>query len=121
MRGRGKLWAHIAALVALIAFVACALNDSLTVMGVRMRWTAYSMMGKSESDVIQALGPPKHVIYADDLKGRTVDYPWKNMNFVPVPTRPVGNKVLLYSKMSLAVYLYIDASGKVEHVASAGT
>lgn len=89
--------------------------------GVAMQRVARSLVGKSESEVLRALGSPKHVVLADELKGRTVNFPWKGMNFVPIPNRPVHNKVLLYSDVKWAAYLYIDEKGMVEHVATAAT
>ena len=70
---------------------------------------------------MQVLGSPDHAVRAVDLRGRSVDFPWKGMNFVPVPKRAVRNKALLYSEMSWAVYVYIDEEGVVEHVATAAT
>lgn len=86
-----------------------------------MQRTAASMTGQPEPALIRALGPPRHVVHAATLGGRPVDYPWKGMNFVPVPTRPVRNRVLLYSEFNVAIYVYVDERGIVEHVAIAGT
>ena len=79
------------------------------------------MIGRPEAELIEALGQPRHVVSSATLAGRTVDYPWKGMNFVPVPDRPVRNKVLLYSRLNVAIYVYVDESGIIEHVAVAGT
>ena len=89
--------------------------------GPRMQRLAKSMIGKPESEVLRTLGTPRYVLIANDLKGRTVDFPWKGMKFVPVPDRPIRKKVLLYSEMSWAAYIYIDEHGIVEHVATAAT
>ena len=86
-----------------------------------MERTARAMVGQPEADILKALGQPMHVVSAATLAGRTVDYPWKGMNFVPVPNRPVRNKVLLYSKLNVAIYVYVDERGFVEYVAIAGT
>jgi hypothetical protein len=86
-----------------------------------MERVAHSMMGHFEAELLKALGQPRHVVTIAELAGRTVDYPWKGMNFIPVPTRPVRNKVLLYSKLDMAIYVYVDEHGMVEHVAIAGT
>ena len=83
--------------------------------------TARSMVGQPEADVLHTMGKPQHVISAETIAGRTVDYPWKDMNYVPVPNHPVRNRVLLYSGMDIAVYIYLDEKGVVEHVAVAGT
>jgi hypothetical protein len=80
-----------------------------------------SMVGRSEAELIQALGQPLHVVSSATLAGRTVDYPWKGMSFVPVPDHPVRNKVLLYSKLNVAIYVYVDENGVVDYVAVAGT
>ena len=82
---------------------------------------ARSMIGRPEAELIEALGQPRHVVSSAALAGRTVDYPWKGMNFVPVPDRPVRNKVLLYSRLNVAIYVYVDERGIIEHVAVAGT
>ena len=79
------------------------------------------MIGRPESELIEALGQPQHIVSAATLVGRSVDYPWKDMNFVPVPNHPVRNKVLLYSKLNVAIYVYVDERGIVEYVAIAGT
>jgi len=91
--------------------------------GSQREWEriAHSMMGHSEAEALQALGQPRHVVALTNLAGRTVDYPWQDMNYVPVPNRPVRNKVLLYSKLDMAIYVYVDELGVVEHVATAGT
>lgn len=86
-----------------------------------MERVAHSMMGRSEAELLQALGQPRHVVTVASLEGRAVDYPWKGMNFVPIPTHQVRNKVLLYSKLDMAIYIYVDEHGMVEHVAIAGT
>jgi hypothetical protein len=83
--------------------------------------TARGMVGRSETEFIEKLGQPRHIVSSITLAGRAVDYPWKDMNYVPVPYRPVKNKVLLYSKVSVAIYVYVDENGIVEHVATAGT
>lgn len=80
-----------------------------------------SMVGHSEGELLKALGQPRHVVTTATLAGRTVDYPWQGMNFVPIPTRTVHNKVLLYSKLDMAIYVYVDEQGVVEYVATAGT
>lgn len=86
-----------------------------------MELVARSMVGRSEAELLKALGQPRYVVTVASLEGRTVDYPWKGMNFVPVPTRPVRNKVLLYSKLNMAIYLYVDEHDIVEYVATAWT
>jgi hypothetical protein len=63
----------------------------------RLHGIAESMIGKPESDLMRVPGSPRYIARIADLKNRTVDYPWRSMNFVPVPTRLVRNKVLLYS------------------------
>ena len=87
----------------------------------KMERIARAMVGHAETELVGALGQPSHVVLAATLAGRTVDYPWKGMNFVPVPTRPVRNKVLLYSIWDRAIYVYIDEHNLVEFVATAGT
>lgn len=87
----------------------------------RMERTARAMVGRSETELVKAMGQAKHIVSAETLAGRSVDYPWKGMHFVPVPNHPVRNKVLLYSKWDTAIYVYIDERGIVEHVATAGT
>lgn len=86
-----------------------------------MERIAYSMIGHSEVELLKALGQPRYVVTTADLVGRTVDYPWQGMNFVPVPNHPVRNKVLLYSKFDVAIYVYVDDHGMIEYVARAGT
>jgi len=86
-----------------------------------MEGTARSMIGRSETELVSAMGEPAHVVLAATLDGRTVDYPWKAMKYMPVPDRPVANKVLLYSKLDTAIYVYIDQKGMVEYVATAST
>ncbi len=88
---------------------------------LKMMRTAEGMIGRDETALVAMLGQPKFVITADALDGRTVDYPWKGMNFVPVPAYPVRAKVYLYCWINLAAYVYINEHGIVEHVASAGT
>jgi hypothetical protein len=83
--------------------------------------TARAMVGRPEAELILELGQPHHVVSSATLAGRTVDYPWKGMNFLPVPDRPVRNKVLLYSKLNVAIYVYVDENGIIEYVARAGT
>jgi hypothetical protein len=83
--------------------------------------TARAMVGQSEADFIKKLGPPRHTVSSATLAGRTVDYPWKDMNYVPVPDHPVRNKVLLYSKLNVALYVYVDEKGLIEYIAMAGT
>ena len=86
-----------------------------------MESTARSMIGHPETELVAALGEPRHVVLAATLDGQTVDYPWKGMHYIPVPDRPVINKVLLYSKLDTAIYVYIDQKGMVEYVATAYT
>jgi hypothetical protein len=88
---------------------------------IKMEQTAKSMLGRSEADLISVLGEPTHIISAATLDGRTVDYPWKDMNFIPVPDRRVRNKVLLYSKMNMALYIYVDEQGIIEYIVTAWT
>ena len=89
--------------------------------GLKLQRTARAMLGHSEDEVVKVLGQPQHVVLRSALDGKTVDYPWKGMHFVPVPDHPVRNKVLLYSKLNTAVYVYLDERGTVEYVATAGT
>lgn len=86
-----------------------------------MERTARAMLGRPEADLVSVLGQPAHVVTSATLAGRTVDYPWKGMNYVPVPNRPVRNKVLLYSKLDMAIYVYVDEHGLIEYVSTAGT
>ena len=86
-----------------------------------METTARAMIGRPETELVAALGPPQHVVSSNTLAGRSVDYPWKGMNFVPVPDHPVRNKVLLYSRLNVAVYVYVDERGIIEHVSVTGT
>ena len=86
-----------------------------------MERAAVAMVGHPEADLMRVLGQPTYVVSSATLAGRTVDYPWKGMNFVPVPNHPVRNKVLLYSKLDKAIYVYVDEHGVIEHVADAGT
>jgi hypothetical protein len=86
-----------------------------------MYQAAYSCVGKPQEALRQLLGPPEHIVTAASLKGRTVDYPWKGWNFVPVPSRPVRDRVLLYRRSNAAVYVYVDERGIIEYVATAGT
>ena len=89
--------------------------------GERFVRVAKSMAGKNEVEVVAALGTPEHTVKAGELKGRPMHFPWAGMNFVPIPTRPISDKVLYYSDAWWAAYVYIDRAGKVEHVAIAGT
>jgi hypothetical protein len=86
-----------------------------------MERTARAMIGHPETDIVKAFGEPQHVVSSDTLAGRTVDYPWKDMHYVPVPDRAVRNKVLLYSRLTMALYIYVDDHGLVEYVATAWT
>jgi hypothetical protein len=83
--------------------------------------TAHALIGRPKAELVKALGKPQYEISSATLAGRSVDYPWKGMHFVPVPNRPVQNKVLLYSMWDVAIYVYIDERGLIEHVAVAGT
>lgn len=106
--------------VALIAAAAPAFW-AMAFKPLKMMRTAKGMIGRDEAALVAALGQPKFVITADTLDGRSVDYPWTGMNFVPVPAHPVRAKVYLYCWINLAAYVYVDEHGVVEHVASAGT
>lgn len=86
-----------------------------------MERSARAMIGRPEVDLLKVLGPPRYIVSADTLVGRTVDYPWKDMHYIPVPNRPVRNRVLLYSKLNVAFYVYVDESGIIEYVAVAET
>ena len=108
-------------LLALIGAVIGALVWQFTAPVRQLNRAAKTLAGASESEVVRELGPPDHVVTADSLKGEAVDYPWRGMNYLPVPTRPVRNKVLLYSWGGYALYVYIDLKGRVEHTARAGT
>ena len=108
--------------VATVLLLLVGLLDWYSVRPLReMERRAHSMVGRSEAELVTALGLPRHVVTAASLEGRTVDYPWKGMSFVPIPTRPVRSKVLLYSKLDMAIYVYLDEHGVVEHVAIART
>ena len=74
-----------------------------------------------EAHVLERLGEPEHVVFASSLGDGTVNDPWKGMDFLPVPTHPVRNKVLLYSKIWKGFSLYLNEDGIVEHVAAAST
>lgn len=87
----------------------------------QMERTARTMIGRPEVELVKALGKPRHIVSSASLAGQTVDYPWKDMNYVPVPDHPVRNKVLLYSIMNVAIYVYVDEQGTIEHVARAAT
>ena len=89
--------------------------------GPKLERTARALVGQPEAEVVKALGQPQHVVLRSTLDGKTVDYPWRGMNFVPVPDHPVRNKVLLYSKLNTAVYVYLDERGSVGYVATPGT
>lgn len=112
----------IAALVIVLGFSSLiALRWVIWKPARNMESAARSMIGHSETELVSALGEPEHVVLAATLDGRTVDYPWKGMNYMPVPDRPVVNKVLLYSKLDTAIYVYIDQKGMVEYVVTAYT
>ena len=114
-----------------LTIMALLVGITILILGV-VKWVAWtptremetmarSMVGRSEAELIQAFGQPRQVVSSATLAGRTVDYPWKGMSFVPVPDRPVRNKVLLYSKLNVAIYVYVDEKGVIEYVAVAGT
>ena len=108
-------------LVIVSCFVIGLLGWNLLEPQREMERIARSLVGHSEAELLKALGQPRHVVTAAELAGRTVDYPWQGMNFVPVPNRPVRNKVLLYSKLDMAIYVFVNELGVIEHVATAGT
>jgi hypothetical protein len=89
--------------------------------GSEMERIALSMVGQPEAELLKSLGQPRHVVPAATLDGRPVDYPWQGMNFVPIPTLTVHNKVLLYSKLDMAIYVYVNEQDVVEYVVTAGT
>ena len=84
---------------------------------------ALAMIGMPEIDFIKKFGQPRHVVSYSTLAGRSVDYPWKaeGLNYVPIPDHPVRNKVLLYQKLNIVIYVFLDDGGIVEHVAVGGT
>lgn len=86
-----------------------------------MERIARSMIGHPEADLVKVLGEPMHVVSIVGLDGRSIDYPWKGMNFAPVPNHPVRNKVLLYSTLNMAIYVYVDKRSVIEYVATAWT
>jgi hypothetical protein len=110
------------ALVAGLVYVSINPNAfwSLVTPKSKLQATAYSLAGRTEQEVIDKLGDPNHIVRKGDLQGgRTVDYPWQAMGYMPVPTQPVHNKVLLYSELKSAVYIFLDEHGNVEYVSSA--
>ena len=118
MRRKVLTTAFLVALGITIFFVA---DWFLAAPSRQMERTARRMIGRPEAELVKALGVPRHVVFAATLAGRTVDYPWKGMNFVPVPSLPVRNKVLLYSHSNVAIYVFVNEEGFVEQVATAGT
>lgn len=83
--------------------------------------TAWKMIGRPHTELVEVWGEPKHIVSSETLAGRTVDYPWKGMKYLPIPNHPVRNKVLLYAFLDIAIYVYVDERGIVEHVARAAT
>lgn len=106
--------------ILLLAFTATATLDFVKPIRPIAR-AAVSMIGKPASKLVSIIGEPRYVVHAGDLQGRTVDYPWKDMNFVPIPTRPVRSKVLPYSKINFAIYVYVDENDRITYVAEAAT
>lgn len=84
---------------------------------------ALSMVGQPEVEFTKRFGQPRHVVSYSTLAGRSIDYPWKaeGLNNVPIPDHPVRNKVLLYQKSNIVIYVFLDDGGLVEHVAVGGT
>jgi hypothetical protein len=107
--------------VAVVVAVLWRQFDSVWEPGRRLERTARAMIGRHEADLLTALGPPKHIVHADTPGGGPVEFPSEYLHFLPVPRRPVRDRVLLYSEFNLAVYVYIDSRGIVEHVAVAAT
>jgi hypothetical protein len=120
MKRKVAIGCAVAVGVGLLSFAIWVETSPLRAPG-RMERIARAMVGHAETELVEALGQPAYVVSAATLAGRSVDYPWKGMNFVPVPTRPVRNKVLLYSKWDVAIYVYIDEHNIVEFVAAAKT
>lgn len=110
-------WDALALVVAVPGIVVVTLWQRYT----HLPRTARGLIGHSEAEVRRTLGPPRFELTAASLRGRSVDYPWKGMNFVPAPQRAVRNKVLLYSEGWTAVYIYVDEDRRVGEVAVAGT
>jgi hypothetical protein len=118
MKKRVITWSSVAVVITLMFGL---LVSNLVLPARTMERTARKMIGHSEAELIKVLGQPKYTVAIDSLAGRTVDYPWKGMNFVPVPNHLIRNKVLLYSKLNRAIYVYVDESGIIEYVATAYT
>ena len=79
--------------------------------------SAAALVGRSQQEVLDQFGEPKHVVTLSDLKGgRKVDYPWESLKFYPVPDRKVRNKVYLCSQFNSAAYVFINEQGRVESV-----
>jgi hypothetical protein len=102
--------------VALVLFIV-VVRWQLWAPARNMERSVRSMIGRPETEILKVFGSPQYIVSADTLAGRTVDYPWKDMHYVPVPDRPVRNRVLLYSKLNVAFYVYVDENGIVEYVA----
>lgn len=119
-KGRGIVPAVV---IVLLTVVGCAAAFWWLFVHPHRTWmrTAEGLVGQPEAEVIRALGPPRFVVTADSLDGRTVDYPWRGMDFTPVPDRPVRNKVFLYSRVGDALYVYIGENGRMEAIEKAGT
>lgn len=102
-------------LIVVLMYVGVFLPDQQYVKKCR------GLIGSGKPAVTAALGAPDFVVTPKSLVGKTIDYPWRGMNYQPVPTRPVTGEVLLYHRWTTAAYLYLDPRGVVEHVAIAGT
>ncbi len=71
------------------------------------------LLGKTEKDVVKALGPPTHVIHKWQVEKGIVKYPVEGY---AKPQRSITNKVMIYIKGDAIFYIYINHKGYVEDI-----
>lgn len=113
-------------LIALVlATAAAALGGGLLWTVAGRWWTLVAaqraLPGRPEAEVYARLGTPTYVLGPGDVKGKPLDALWKEMHFVPVPSRRVTGKALLYRRTDRAAYVFVSPQGRVEAVELAGT
>ncbi len=116
--GRRTLVVTLVTLLAAILGVVALLTGGpqVTLWWTRGPLVQGARVGMSRQEVIDHLGPPRHIAHsrAEFRRGDTSHYK-------PVPTAPVEKEVLEYYSFVWKLYVYIDHSDRVSRVVLART
>jgi hypothetical protein len=82
----------------------------------RLEADARALVGKPDFAAVALLGKPREIIEVAAPTDAGDWFPRAYLDFRPAPTRVASRRVIIFVLLRSAIYVYVDAEGKVEAV-----